>query len=101
MWLLSVVLAFGLILGQSAEASGAAKDHQPAILNEVANSAGQQIAPVPACDPGVTCVAFVFPDGPTTALSLAAASVLRPNLTQSQRRIGGPSVTLPPPRTLA
>lgn len=98
-WFVSVVLVFGLVLGQSAEVGGSVEDHQPRVLGVIADTAEQQSAPVPACDPGLTCSAFVVPDGPKTARSLAVASVLRPDVTRAQLRFGGPSVTLPPPRT--
>ena len=99
MWLLSMVLALGLILGQSAEA-GSVQIHHPDMSIEVAGASGQETVPAPACHPGLTCTALVVPEGPVTALSSSVVIVLRPDLTQSQRRFGGPSVTLPPPRTL-
>jgi hypothetical protein len=98
MWLLSVVLTLGLVLGQTAEA-GPVEDHHPGTWVEIAGNAGQETAPAPACHPGLACSVFVLPDGPVTALSLSIVITLRPDLTQSQRRFGGPSVTLPPPRT--
>ena len=98
MWLLSVVLTLGLVLGQTAEA-GPVEDHHPGTSVEVAGNAGQETAPAPACHPGLACSVFVVPEGPVTALSLSIVITLRPDLTQSQRRFGGPSVTLPPPRT--
>jgi hypothetical protein len=97
-WLLSVVLTLGLVLGQTAEA-GPVEDHHPGTSVEVAGNAGQETAPAPACHPGLACSVFVVPEGPGTALSLSIVITLRPDLTQSQRRFGGPSVTLPPPRT--
>lgn len=100
MWLMSVVLVLGLVLGQAVEAGVSSEDHQPRILGVIADTAEQQSAPVPACDPGLTCSAFVVPDGPAAARSLAVASVLRPDVTRAQLRFGGPCVTLPPPRTL-
>ncbi|MEY5037793.1 MAG: hypothetical protein RL472_899 [Pseudomonadota bacterium] len=98
MWLLSVVLTLGLVLGQTAEA-GPVEDHHPGTSVEIAGNAGQETAPAPACHPGLACSVFVVPEGPVTALSLSIVITLRPDLTQSQRRFGGPSVTLPPPRT--
>ena len=98
MWLLSVVLTLGLVLGQTAEA-GPVEDHHPGTWVEIAGNAGQETAPAPACHPGLACSVFVVPEGPVTALSLSIVITLRPDLTQSQRRFGGPSVTLPPPRT--
>lgn len=98
MWLLSVVLTLGLVLGQTAEA-GPVEDHHPGTSVEIAGNAGQETAPAPACHPGLACSVFVVPEGPITALSLSIVITLRPDLTQSQRRFGGPSVTLPPPRT--
>ena len=98
MWLLSVVLTLGLVLGQTAEA-GPVEDHHPGTSVEIAGNAGQETAPAPACHPGLACSVFVVPEGPVTALSLSIVIPLRPDLTQSQRRFGGPSVTLPPPRT--
>ena len=97
-WLLSVVLTLVLVLGQTAEA-GPVEDHHPGTSVEVAGNAGQETAPAPACHPGLACSVFVVPEGPVTALSLSIVITLRPDLTQSQRRFGGPSVTLPPPRT--
>lgn len=99
MWLLSLVLTLGLVLGQTAEA-GPVEDHHPGTSVEIAGNAGQETAPAPACHPGLACTVFVLPEGPVTALSLAIVITLRPDLTQSQRRFGGPSVTLPPPRNL-
>jgi hypothetical protein len=99
MWLLSLVLALGLVLGQTAEASSV-ENHHPETSIEIAGNSGQETAPASACHPGLACTVFVLPEGPVTALSLAIVITLRPNLTQSQRRFGGPSVTLPPPRTL-
>lgn len=99
-WLLSVVLALGLVLGQSAEA-GSAEDHHPDISIESAGVFGQETTPAPACHPGLICTAFVVPEGPVTALSTSIEIVLRHEVTQSQRRFGGPSLTLPPPRVLA
>lgn len=98
MWLLSVVLTLGLVLGQTAE-EGPVEDHHPGTSVEIAGNAGQETAPAPACHPGLACSVFVVPEGPVTALSLSIVITLRPDLTQSQRRFGGPSVTLPPPRT--
>lgn len=98
MWLLSVVLTLGLVLGQTSEA-GPVEDHHPGTWVEIAGNAGQETAPAPACHPGLACSVFVLPDGPVTALSLSIVITLRPDLKQSQRRFGGPSVTLPPPRT--
>jgi hypothetical protein len=99
MWLLSLVLTLGLVLGQAAEA-GPVEDHHPGTSIEMAGNSGQETAPAPACHPGLACTFFVLPEGPVAALSLAIVITLRPDLTQSQRRFGGPSVTLPPPRTL-
>ncbi|MGQ0563845.1 MAG: hypothetical protein ACT4OK_02070 [Gemmobacter sp.] len=98
-WLLSVVLALGLVLGQAAEA-GAAEDHHLGTKIEIAGVFGQQTASAPACDPGLTCAAIVLPEGPFAGISFLIVIVLRPDMTQSQRRFGGPSVTLPPPRPL-
>jgi len=97
MWLLSMVLALGLILGQAAEA-GSVENHRPGMSIEVASDAAQKKAPAPACHTSLACTAFVLPEGPVTALSLSIAIVLRPDLTRSQHGFGGPSVTLPPPR---
>ena len=99
MWLLSMVLAFGLVLGQSAEA-GSVQVHHPGLSIKSAGTSGQETVPAPACHPGLTCTAAVTPEGPVTAMSLSIVIVLRPDLTQSQRRFGGPTVTLPPPRPL-
>jgi hypothetical protein len=99
MWLLSLVLTLGLVLGQAAEA-GSVEDHHPETSIEVTGNFGQESAPAPACHPGLACTVFVLPEGPVTAVSLSIVITLRPDLTQSQRRFGGPSVTLPPPRTL-
>lgn len=98
-WLLSLVLALGLVLGQAVEA-GAAQDHHPDTTIGIADAFGQQTAPAPACDPGLTCAAVVLPHGLFAGVSFSIAIILRPDLTRSQRRFGGPSVTLPPPRSL-
>lgn len=99
MWLLSLVLTLGLVLGQTAEA-GPVEDHHPGTSVEFADNSAQETAPAPACHPSLACTVFVLPEGPVTARSLSIVMTLRPNLTQSQRRFGGPPVTLPPPRTL-
>ena len=99
MWLLSLVLTLGLVLGQAAEA-GSVEDHHPETSIEITGNLGQESAPAPACHPGLACTVFMLPEGPVTALSLSIVNTLRPDLTQSQRRFGGPSVILPPPRTL-
>lgn len=99
MWLLSLVLTLGLVLVQTAEA-GPVEYHHPETSIEVASNLGQETVPASACHPGLACTVFVLPEGPVTALSQAILITLRPDLTQSQRRFGGPSVTLPPPRTL-
>ena len=98
MWLLSLVLMLGLVLGQTAEA-GSVEDHHPGTSVEIAGNSAQETAPAPACHPGLACTVFVLLEGPVTALSLSIVITLRPDLMQSQRRFGGPSVTLPPPRT--
>ena len=99
LWFLSMVLALGLVLGPSAEA-GSVQGHHPDILIETADVAGQETAPAPACHPGLACTAAVMPEGRITALSLSKVQILRPDIAESQRRFGGPSVTLPPPRPL-
>lgn len=99
MWLLALVLTLGLAFGQAAEA-GPVEDHHSGTLVELAGNAGQETTSPPPCDPGLACAVFVVPEGPVTALSLAIVITLRQDPTQSQRRFGGPSVTLPPPRTL-
>lgn len=98
-WLLSLVMMFGLVVGQTAEA-GAVEDHHPELSVELDPVAAQETASAPACHPSIACTAFVLPKGPVTLLSFSPAIVLRPDVTQSQRRFGGPSITLPPPRTL-
>ena len=98
-WLLSVVLALGLVLGQAAEA-GAVEDRHSEVSIEIAGAFGQDAAPAPECHTSLTCTGFVVPEGPGTAISSPIVIVLRPVLTQSQRRFGGPPVTLPPPRSL-
>lgn len=97
-WLLSTVMALCLVFGQAASA-GPVEVHHPHPSIALADF-GQETAPAPACHPGIACTAFVLPEGPVTALTLSNVIVLRPDVTQSQRRIGGPSVTLPPPRSL-
>jgi hypothetical protein len=99
MWLLSLVLTLGLVLGQAAEA-GSVEDHSPGTSVEVAGNSAQETAPALACHPGLACTVLVLPEGPVTALPLSIVITLRPDLTQSQRRFRGPSVILPPPRTL-
>jgi hypothetical protein len=99
MWLLSVVLALGLVLNESAEA-GSAEDHRPDISIESAGVFGQETTPATACHPGLICTAFVVPEGPATALSTSLEIVRWLDLTQSERRFAGPSLTLPPPRIL-
>lgn len=98
MWLLSLVLTLGLVLGQAVEA-GPVENHHPGTSVEIAGNAGQETAPAPACHPGLACAVLVVPEGPVTALSLSIVITQRPDPKQSQRRFGGPSVTLPPPRT--
>lgn len=101
-----MVLALGLVLGQSAEA-GSVQAHHPDVpavsiepSGEFAGVFGQEIVLVPACHPGVTCATVVVPEGPVMAMSSSIVIVLRPDMTQSQLLFGGPSVTLPPPRFL-
>ena len=99
MWLLSLVLMLGLVLGQSAEA-GSIEDPHSDISFEIEGVFGQGTASAPACHPGLICTGFVLPKWPVTALTLSVVIVLLPVLTQSQHHYGGPSVTLPPPRAL-
>ncbi len=101
MWLLSVALAFGLILGPSAEARAFAElDAEATVagLDDPPSDGGNQTTSAAACHPGIACAAFVVPAGPSPALAGPYDSRLRPEVAQSQRRFGGPTVTLPPPR---
>ncbi len=102
-WLLSIVLAFGLILGQFTEA-GIFADHHAEATMEGLNASpahdGGEAAPSLKCHPGIACAAFVVSAGPSPMRSDSIVSILRPDATQSQRRFGGPTVTLPPPRNL-
>ena len=90
---------FGLVVGQTAEA-GAVEDHHPEMLIELVPVTAQETAPAPACHPSIACTACVLPEGPVIVLSFSSVIALRPDVPQSQRRFGGPSITLPPPRTL-
>jgi hypothetical protein len=102
-WLLSIALAFGLVLGQFAEAGTFAEHHKDASMVELSASIaqdGREAAPAPECHPGIACAAFVVPAGPSPLRSDTIVRILRPDATQSQRRFGGPMVTLPPPRNL-
>lgn len=102
-WLLSFALAFGLILGQSAGAGTIAEHHAEAsmpVLDAFPADAQGEATPAPACHPGIACAAFVVASGPTPMRSVPIVSTLRPDMAQSQRRFGGPTITLPPPRNL-
>ena len=98
MWLLTVALVMGLVLGQSAEAAPGNEHH--GLTVEAADTPEQQSSVTPACHPGVTCTAFVLPDALASIQPKAVPAVLQPDAEQSQRRFGGPAITLPPPRTL-
>ena len=103
LWLLAISLAFGLILGQFAEAGTLAEHHVEATLpglDASVSHGGNQVSPVPDCHPGIACAAFVVPAGPSPVRSGFIVSLLRPDVARSQLRFGGPTVTLPPPRTL-
>ena len=99
MWLLTVALVMGLVLAQSAEAASG-KEHHSDLTVEAADTPEQQSSVTPACHPGVTCTAFVLPDALAAIQPKAVPAVLQPDAEQSQRRFGGPAITLPPPRTL-
>jgi hypothetical protein len=99
MWLLTVALVMGLVLGQSAEAASG-NEHHSGLTVEVADIPEQQSSATPACHPGVICTAFVLPDALASIQPKAVPAVLQPGAEQSQRRFGGPAITLPPPRTL-
>ena len=98
MWLLTVALVMGLVLGQSAQAASGNEHH--GLTVEAAYTPEQQSSVTPACHPGVTCTAFVLPDALASIQPKAVPAVLQPDAEQSQRRFGGPAITLPPPRTL-
>ena len=98
MWLLTVALVMGLVLGQSAEAASGNEHHDLTV--EAADTPEQQSSAKPACHPGVICTAFVLPDALASIQPTAVPAVLQPDAEQSQRRFGGPAITLPPPRTL-
>ena len=98
MWLLTVALVMGLVLGQSAEAASGNEHHDLTV--EAADTPEQQSSAKPACHPGVICTAFVLPDALASIQPKAVPAVLQPGAEQSQRRFGGPAITLPPPRTL-
>lgn len=97
-WLLSVILAFGLQMAQVGDAGPAGEDPSRDWF-AVAEAAGSQPARSPICHIGITCAEAAAEDGPDTGLSVVVAVVARPDGMQSQRRFGGPSVALPPPRT--
>ena len=59
MWLLSLVLTLGLVLGQAAEA-GSVEDHHPETSIEIASNLGQETAQAPACHPGLAGCAAPF-----------------------------------------
>ena len=99
MWLLTVALVMGLVLGQSAEAASG-NEHHSDLTVEAADTPDQQSSATPACHPGVICTAFVLPDALSSIQPTAVPAVLQPDAEQSQRRFGGPAITLPPPRTL-
>ena len=101
-WFLSIALAFGFILGQFAEAATAAEHHAEGTLAGLTASpahVGIEATPAAACQPAIA--AFVVPAGSAPAGAGSLVSILCPDATRSQRpRFGGPTVTLPPPRTL-
>jgi hypothetical protein len=99
MWLLTVALVMGLVLGQSAEAASG-NEHHSDLTVEAADTPDQQSSATPACHPGVICTAFVLPDALSSIQPTVVPAVLQPGAEQSQRRFGGPAITLPPPRIL-
>lgn len=98
-WLLSVILVFSLVYGQAYEARTIG-DHHPSISIDASDVSTKGSSPAPACHPGITCAAFVLPEGHVAAVYPSIGNVLRSDLTQSQMRFRGPTVTLPPPRIL-
>jgi len=98
MWLVTVALVLGLVLGLSAEASG--NEHLSGLTVEAADTSDHQSSATPACHPGVICTAFVLPDALALIQPSAGLAVLQADAEQSQRRFGGPAITLPPPRNL-
>ena len=99
MLLLSVTLVLTLLFGQRTEA--AAGGHHPEMADQVSVAADPDSLPETACHPGLACAACILPDGGDVMLSAANVVALQPDMAQTQRRFGGPSVTIPPPRSLA
>lgn len=99
MWLVTVALVLGLVLGQSAEA-GSGNEHHPGLAVEAADTSERKSSVEPACQPGVICIAFVLPDALASIQPSAGLAVLQPGAARPQRRFGGPAITLPPPRNL-
>ncbi len=96
-WLLSVLIAFAAAFGQAAGAD-TAEDHLPApsvVIGAVAANAVAHAVPCPAAG---ACMLAAAPDPFATAQPLSVRTALRPDLGLAQRRFGGPSVTLRPPR---
>jgi hypothetical protein len=102
MWLLSIALAVGLGLGQAAEAGGLGEHHleSPVAAMTAEVDRGNGASSGPACHPGIFCAIHGVPNAPLQARSEPVAGILRPVLTQSENRFGGPTVALPPPRTI-
>ncbi|MBY0349535.1 hypothetical protein [Tabrizicola sp.] len=101
MWLLSIALSVGLGLGQVAEA-GSLSENNPktliAVLGGCSGETGQEGTAGSGCHPSVGCVGPLVLFGPVAAWSEPLVSIRHPDLAQSQRRFGGPTVSLPPPR---
>lgn len=96
-WLVGILLAIGLSLGQVSDVQPVGTHHAEASTG-LADPAAKIDVAVPTCDPGLTCAAFVIPGNPSVSFSRPDIAVLRPDMTRAQRRFGGPQVSLPPPR---
>lgn len=96
-WLLSVVVVFGLVLGQTVELSSPDGGHSEQSVEASTLIPASETTGF-SCHPATACAPFILPaDSGVKALSLAVIG-LGSQLERSQILFGGPTVDLPPPR---
>lgn len=99
MWLVVLAMILGMAIGEAAEA-GTNADHHSGWSPGMDADFGKGKAPAPICHPGLTCTGFVSAEVDLTTSVPLFVTILQPVEPQAQRRFGGPSVSLPPPRSL-